>query len=73
MGEDEVSPNYANKVIANPLRNLNPPTPKPKVPTKKTRKVDKKGKRKFHFTFFDTQRELKPNISCNNSPAQPPT
>ena len=75
MGEDEVSPNYANKVIANPLQNLNPPTPKPKVPTKKTRKVDKniKGQKKISFYFFDTQRALKPNISCNNSPAQPPT
>ena len=41
MGEDEVSPNYANKVIANPLQNLNPLTSKPKVPPKKTRKVDK--------------------------------
>ena len=55
MGDDEVSPNYANKVISNPLQNL------------------KKGQKKISFYFFDTQRALKPNISCNNSPAQPPT
>ena len=75
IGEDEVSPNYAKKVIANPLHILNPPTSQPKVPPKKTRKIDKniKGQKKISFYFFDTQRALKPNISCSISPAQPPT
>ena len=75
MGPRNVSHNNIEKVITKPKFNLNPPTSEPKHPTKKAKKLNQnvKGQQKISFYFCDTQRELKPNVSCSSSPTRPPT
>ena len=63
--------------MVNPEPNLIPPKTKPTFPPKKTKKLkldaEVKGQHKISFYFCDTQRELKPNVSCRILPPRPPT